>query len=47
MLPELDPARCGTNAQARAHYRRGQKPCNACAQAAARYTQDRLRKNKP
>jgi hypothetical protein len=36
----LDFAKCGTAAQARAHERRGEKPCAACLTAKRRYDSD-------
>ena len=43
---ELDPAKCGTAAQARAHRRNGEKPCQACRLAANRYAQENRRKQR-
>ena len=37
----LDWARCGTEAQAQAHRRRGQKPCPECLRAEGRARQHR------
>ena len=45
-MKPLDSAKCGTNAQARAHQRRDETPCRACREAAARYRQDRVRDKK-
>ena len=46
MPPPLDLAKCGTNAQERAHRRRGETPCRACREAAARYRQDAKEKKR-
>ena len=42
----LDWARCGTEAQAQAHRRRGQKPCPACLRAEGRANLDRRHRRK-
>lgn len=41
-MQPLDPARCGTPAQAKAHARRGEPPCTECRLAANR---DKLARN--
>jgi len=43
-MRDLDPAKCGTPSQARAHYRHGEKPCAACLQASNRAQQDQRKK---
>lgn len=35
IIKPLDPAKCGTAAQAQGHYQRGEKPCTQCADAKA------------
>jgi hypothetical protein len=45
-MPELDWAKCGTASQARAHYRRGEKPCHACQEAARAYRREIRRKHR-